>query len=565
MRKIFTICLLSFSTLSAFAQVPEKMSYQAVIRGSNNTLLTSQHVGIQISILQGSAFGTPIYVEIQSPSTNTNGLVSIEIGNGTVVSGNFNAIDWSNGPYFVKTETDPTGGTVYTITGTSQLLSVPYALYAKTSGSSTPGPQGTQGIDGINGTDGQNSLVKSTNELAGANCATGGVKVEYGLDANSNGILEAGEIDVSLTRYVCNGAVGPLVAGNSGEILYHDGTTWVTLAAGTSGQVLVSNGTSAPSWQSNQTFYADRDGDGYGDKYGAYTSLSPTAPTGYVANNTDCDDNNVTNTTAAPTTNPVTDRTSTTFTARWAAVPGATAYYLDVATNSGFTSFLSGYNNQNVGNLTSVALSNLDACTDYYYRVRAVAACGTSVNSNTVNSGVFHCVTFNYTGTDQTFTVPAGVMSLTVQLYGAAGGPGSTGWYFGKGGYVEGNLSVTSGTQLTVIVGARGADGGQGSTWNVYGGGQAGQTSGAGGGGGRSSIQLNGADLVVAGGGGGSARFAYSGGAGGTTEGSGTGGGGGSSINGGTAGTSYTSNATFNLITQTAGANGGSGVVKITW
>jgi hypothetical protein len=117
-------------TLSSFAQAPEKMSYQAVIRGANNALVTNQQVGMQISILQGS---TAVYEEIQTPTSNTNGLVSLEIGTGTVISGSFTAIDWSAGTYFIKTETDPTGGTNYTITGTSQLLSVPFALYAKTS------------------------------------------------------------------------------------------------------------------------------------------------------------------------------------------------------------------------------------------------------------------------------------------------------------------------------------------------------------------------------------------------------------------------------------------------
>ena len=118
-------------TLSSFAQAPEKMSYQAVIRGANNALVTNQQVGMQISILQGS---TAVYEETQTPTSNTNGLVSLEIGTGTVISGSFTAIDWSAGTYFIKTETDPTGGTNYTITGTSQLLSVPFALYATTSG-----------------------------------------------------------------------------------------------------------------------------------------------------------------------------------------------------------------------------------------------------------------------------------------------------------------------------------------------------------------------------------------------------------------------------------------------
>jgi len=113
---------------SIFAQAPQKMSYQAVIRNSNDQLVPNQTVGMHISILQGSATGTSVYTETQTPTTNANGLVSIEIGGGA----GFSAIDWANGTYFIKTETDPTGGTNYTITGTSQLLSVPYALHAKT-------------------------------------------------------------------------------------------------------------------------------------------------------------------------------------------------------------------------------------------------------------------------------------------------------------------------------------------------------------------------------------------------------------------------------------------------
>ena len=114
----------------AFAQAPQKMSYQAVIRNSSNALITNQAVGMRISILQTSSSGTAVYVETQTPITNANGLASIEIGGGTLVSGNFSTINWANGPYFIKTETDATGGTNYTITGTSQLLSVPYALFS---------------------------------------------------------------------------------------------------------------------------------------------------------------------------------------------------------------------------------------------------------------------------------------------------------------------------------------------------------------------------------------------------------------------------------------------------
>jgi hypothetical protein len=103
---------------------------------------------MQISILQGTANGSAVYVETQTPTTNVNGLVSVEIGAGTT-SDDFTSIDWANGPFFIKTETDPSGGTNYSITGTSQLMSVPYALYAKESGSSIPGPAGEDGEDGV--------------------------------------------------------------------------------------------------------------------------------------------------------------------------------------------------------------------------------------------------------------------------------------------------------------------------------------------------------------------------------------------------------------------------------
>ncbi|WP_346854132.1 hypothetical protein [uncultured Draconibacterium sp.] len=131
MSKIYSIIIAVLLSVSGFAQSPEKMSYQAVIRNSSDALVINTQIGMQISILQGSANGTAVYIETQEPTTNANGLVSLEIGAGTT-NDDFTSIDWANGPYFIKTETDPTGGISYTITGTSQLLSVPYALHAKT-------------------------------------------------------------------------------------------------------------------------------------------------------------------------------------------------------------------------------------------------------------------------------------------------------------------------------------------------------------------------------------------------------------------------------------------------
>ena len=134
MKKIYSLVVGLLLTASVWAQAPQKMSYQAVIRNSSNALITSTPVGMQISILQGSPTGTAVYVETQTPSTNANGLVSLEIGTGTVITGTFSAINWAAGPYFIKTETDPTGGTAYTIAGTNELMSVPYALFSANAG-----------------------------------------------------------------------------------------------------------------------------------------------------------------------------------------------------------------------------------------------------------------------------------------------------------------------------------------------------------------------------------------------------------------------------------------------
>ena len=133
MQKLFTIIAAILLSVTLWAQAPQKMSYQAVIRNSTNQLISNHAVGIKVSILHNADNGGPVYTEVHTTNTNSNGLVTIEIGNGTVLSGGaFSSINWADGTYFIKTETDPTGGTNYSITGTSQILSVPYAIHATT-------------------------------------------------------------------------------------------------------------------------------------------------------------------------------------------------------------------------------------------------------------------------------------------------------------------------------------------------------------------------------------------------------------------------------------------------
>jgi len=153
MKNIFTSIIATFIVAITMAQSPMGMSYQAVVRYADGELVHNL-INMQVSILQGSASGTQVYSESHSVETNENGLLTIQVGTGTAQSGNFESIDWSNGPYFLKTEIDPDGGTDFSISGTSQLLSVPYALYAETSGSSIPGPQGEPGPAGPQGAQG---------------------------------------------------------------------------------------------------------------------------------------------------------------------------------------------------------------------------------------------------------------------------------------------------------------------------------------------------------------------------------------------------------------------------
>ncbi|AXB58527.1 hypothetical protein HYN86_18800 [Flavobacterium fluviale] len=135
--KLAHTLLLLFVTVTpkVFAQSPEKMSYQAIIRAQDNSLVVNSRVSLKIVVHQGNASGTNVYQETHAVNTNSNGLISLEIGTGTVAVGDFSKIAWDKGPYFIETQVDVKGGTNYNITGVTQLLSVPYALYAKTAGS----------------------------------------------------------------------------------------------------------------------------------------------------------------------------------------------------------------------------------------------------------------------------------------------------------------------------------------------------------------------------------------------------------------------------------------------
>ncbi len=267
------------------AQVPNKFNYQAVARNSSGQTLANASINVRISILDGSATAASVYSETRNITTNQLGLFTIAIGStGTQsTTGNFSTINWATGNKFIKVEIDPLGGTSFVTLGTTELLSVPYAMYAV---NGTPGPQGIQGPpgptgatglqgpigltgatgpqgpagpigpqgpqgptgltgatgligpqgpagpqgntgpqgatgpagptgpqgpqgntgpQGTAGNNGFNTLINTTPEPPGATCTNGGVKQEYGIDVNNNGILDPSEINGTLTKYICNG------------------------------------------------------------------------------------------------------------------------------------------------------------------------------------------------------------------------------------------------------------------------------------------------------------------------------------------------------------------------
>lgn len=132
--KALTLVAAILLTSLSFGQSPQSFNYQAVIRNNAGTPVSNQNVGVRMRILQGTASGTPVYTETFAKTTTAQGLVNIEVGNGTS-SDNFSAIDWSNGPYFLEVAADITGGSTYIVIGSSQLLSVPYALHSQSASS----------------------------------------------------------------------------------------------------------------------------------------------------------------------------------------------------------------------------------------------------------------------------------------------------------------------------------------------------------------------------------------------------------------------------------------------
>lgn len=271
MKKLSILfAILTIAAVSLFAQAPQKFSYQAVVRNANNQLVASQAVGVRVSILQGGESGTVVYMETQTAVTNANGLITLQIGGGNVLSGNFATIDWSDGPFFFKTETDPAGGTNYSIEGTQQLLSVPYALYAENAGNTV----------GVN--DAIDSLRHRIAELEGTHTAPT--------------VMTTGVSNVAHTTATLNGSV----VYSGGSTVAARGFCYGTEQNPTIGSTAVSCGTGEGSFSANlqnltpsTTYYVRAYainvwGTNYGEQQ-TFTTLTEHAPTVEIIPVTDID------------------------------------------------------------------------------------------------------------------------------------------------------------------------------------------------------------------------------------------------------------------------------------
>jgi hypothetical protein len=124
------IILLIFLPIFGFSQAPQKINFQSILRNTKGEVVANKSVSLKISILSGSISSSSVYSETHTKTTDISGLISLQIGNGTVLSGVFANIAWGDFPHFIKLEADFSGGSTFVLLGTQELMSVPYALYA---------------------------------------------------------------------------------------------------------------------------------------------------------------------------------------------------------------------------------------------------------------------------------------------------------------------------------------------------------------------------------------------------------------------------------------------------
>ncbi len=219
-------------SLTAMAQAPAGFTYQAAVRDADGNVITEQEIAMEIKILQGSANGTTIYTETHTAETSAHGIVNLTIGAGST-SDDFTTIDWSAGPYFIATAIDVAGGTNFTDLGTSQLLSVPYAMHAQSAGTvneTDPVFTDWDKSTGITVTESQISDMGTYVETE-ADPVFGAWDKTTGIEITESQISDFGtylteEVDGSVTN-----EIEMPTDAQAGDMSYYDGTNWQKVTA----------------------------------------------------------------------------------------------------------------------------------------------------------------------------------------------------------------------------------------------------------------------------------------------------------------------------------------------
>jgi uncharacterized protein (TIGR02145 family) len=269
LRIIFLILLPIFG----FSQAPQKINFQSILRNTNGEVVANKAVSLRISILSGSLTSTLVYSETHTKTTDASGLISLQIGNGTVINGEFSSILWGKAAYFIKLEADFNGGSNYVLLGTQELMSVPYALYASKTDTAVLN-LANRFNSKVNISDTARILTNYRNELNNkvntsdtffmlSNYWTGlNNKVNISDTSNMlNPYLRKVDAIVNVeTDPVFNSSIAKGISGidtaywnrktgnTTGNIQYWNGTTWVNLAPGLPGQSLIITSTGIPSW-----------------------------------------------------------------------------------------------------------------------------------------------------------------------------------------------------------------------------------------------------------------------------------------------------------------------------
>ena len=248
---LLLVALFICTSVNLKAQSPQKINFQSIVRNTSGVIVSNKSVSFKITILSGSITGTPVYSETHVKTTDAIGLVSLQIGTGTVVSGLFSNIDWGNAVHFIKLEADFSGGNIYVTLGTQELMSVPYAMYASKTDTNSlhltnrfaekapvNNPTFTGTVGGISKTMvGLGSVDNTSDANKPVSTAT-----QTALNAKVNISVTSSMLSKYLRK-----ADFPS-GSNVGEFMYWNGTNWISLAPATTGQSIIMSSTGTPTW-----------------------------------------------------------------------------------------------------------------------------------------------------------------------------------------------------------------------------------------------------------------------------------------------------------------------------